>query len=456
MSVAIKIENVSKLYRLGTVGTGTISHDLNRWWHNIRGKEDPYAKVGQVNDRTKGVTSNESREASKDADDSSPLGSSNSSLRSSAPDYVWALKDINLEVQQGEILGIIGRNGAGKSTLLKLLSRVTAPTTGSIHTRGRIASLLEVGTGFHPELTGRENIYLNGAILGMKRHEVALQLDAIVDFSGCAKYLDTPVKRYSSGMMVRLGFAVAAHLQCETLIVDEVLAVGDHQFQQACISKMGDISHEGGRTILLVSHNLATIRSLCTKACVLNNGMVQDTGSVDELVESYLNADFNDEERSVDLSTHENRLPKMEPYLRQVSIEGAIGSDSGSTIPQGTPLVIRVRYSAPAEKEPIAGLGFIVETVGGVQVGGFNSYMAAADTPPQNSGEATFTINSPLLSPGRYFLTVSIGSHQTRLIDKIERALCFTIEQSDVYRNGYSTHTPLGCTTFMGRVEYTN
>jgi lipopolysaccharide transport system ATP-binding protein len=271
MSVAIKIESVSKLYRLGTVGTGTLTHDLNRWWHQIRGKQDPYAKIGQINDRTKRAASDEKQEASSDSAASSPLASRSSSLRASGPDYVWALRDINLEVQQGEVLGIIGRNGAGKSTLLKLLSRVTAPTTGSIKTKGRIASLLEVGTGFHPDLTGRENIYMNGAILGMRRHEITRQLDEIVEFSGCAKYLDTPVKRYSSGMTVRLGFAVAAHLQPDVLIVDEVLAVGDASFQQKCIRRMSDMSGEG-RTILLVSHNMASVQSLCCKAVLLDCG----------------------------------------------------------------------------------------------------------------------------------------------------------------------------------------
>ena len=270
MTTAIKIESVSKLYRLGTVGTGTMAHDLNRWWHQIRGKEDPYAKVGQLNDRTQSST-NDQGQKTKDG---------------AAPDYVWALRDINLEVQQGEILGIIGRNGAGKSTLLKLLSRVTAPTTGSIKTKGRIASLLEVGTGFHPELTGRENIYINGAILGMKRHEITRQLAEIVEFSGCAKYLDTPVKRYSSGMMIRLGFAVAAHLRCEIMIVDEVLAVGDLEFQSKCIGKMKDVG-QTGRTILFVSHNLASVRKLCTTGVLMDQGTLSAPIPIEDVISAY-------------------------------------------------------------------------------------------------------------------------------------------------------------------------
>ena len=302
MSVAIKIESVSKLYRLGTVGTGTLSHDLNRWWHQIRGKEDPYAKVGQINDRTKksGKSSAVSRQSSETAatansattaDCQLPTDDSQRPNKFASAEYVWALRDINLEVAQGEILGIIGRNGAGKSTLLKLLSRVTAPTTGAIKTKGRIASLLEVGTGFHPDLTGRENIYMNGAILGMRRDEISKQLDEIVDFSGCAKYLDTPVKRYSSGMTVRLGFAVAAHLQCETLIVDEVLAVGDVSFQQKCLGKMNEVANSGC-AILFVSHSMSTIRQLTNQSVVLNDGEILFRGSTEEAVDLYVSTNL--------------------------------------------------------------------------------------------------------------------------------------------------------------------
>ncbi len=258
--VILKAENVSKQYRLGVVGTGTLSHDLNRWWHQLRGKEDPYTKVGAVNDRSAKAES----------------------------EYVWALREINFEVKRGEVLGIIGKNGAGKSTLLKILSRVTGPTTGSIKTRGRIASLLEVGTGFHPELTGKENIYLNGAILGMTKAEVDEKLDEIVEFSGCKLYVDTPVKRYSSGMRVRLAFAVAAHLEPEILVIDEVLAVGDAEFQKKAIGKMQDISQGEGRTVLFVSHNMASVKSLCTRGIVLENGKIAFEGGTDESVSYYL------------------------------------------------------------------------------------------------------------------------------------------------------------------------
>lgn len=259
MKPIIKIENLSKQYRLGNIGTGTLSHDLNRWWHTIRGKEDPYLKIGEANDR-----------ASK--------GNS---------DYVWAMRDINLEVMPGEVLGIIGKNGAGKSTLLKLLSRVTGPTTGSIKTRGRLASLLEVGTGFHPELTGRDNIFLNGAILGMTKSEINKKFDEIVDFAGCERYIDTPVKRYSSGMYVRLAFAVAAHLEPEILVVDEVLAVGDAEFQKKAIGKMQDVSKNEGRTVLFVSHNMSSIKQLCTRAILLDKGGIVFSGNVEDTIDFY-------------------------------------------------------------------------------------------------------------------------------------------------------------------------
>lgn len=258
--IAIKIENISKQYRLGVVGTGTISHDLNRWWHRIRGLEDPYLKIGETNDRSQKATS----------------------------DYVWALKDISFDVKQGEVLGIIGKNGAGKSTLLKILSRVTSPTTGSIKAKGRIASLLEVGTGFHPEMTGRENIFMNGSIMGMTKYEIKGKLEEIVDFAGVEKYLDTPVKRYSSGMIVRLGFAIAAHLEPEILVVDEVLAVGDAEFQKKAIGKMKDVSRGEGRTVLFVSHNMGAVESLCSKAVILMNGGLYFDGTVKEAMDIYV------------------------------------------------------------------------------------------------------------------------------------------------------------------------
>ena len=259
-NIAIEFQSVGKMYRLGRVGTGTLSHDLNRWWQTtILGKEDPYLKIGQTNDRTvKGDS-----------------------------DYVWALRDISFKVEQGEVLGIIGKNGAGKSTLLKLLSHITAPTTGKITYEGRIASLLEVGTGFHPEMTGRENIYMNGSIMGMTKREITRKLDAIVDFAGIERYLDTPVKRYSSGMTVRLGFSVAAFLEPEILVVDEVLAVGDAEFQKKAIGKMQDVSRGEGRTVLFVSHNMSAVRSLCSQGIVLDQGSLCFDGCVTDAIDFY-------------------------------------------------------------------------------------------------------------------------------------------------------------------------
>lgn len=259
--IAIKFENISKQYRLGLIGTGTILHDINRWWYTARGKEDPYLKIGEVNDR-------------------SSKGNSK---------YVWALKDITFDVKQGEVVGIIGKNGAGKSTLLKILSRVTSPTTGSIKAKGRIASLLEVGTGFHPELTGRENIFMNGSIMGMSKAEIKSKMDEIVDFAGIERYIDTPVKRYSSGMTVRLGFAIAAHLEPDILVVDEVLAVGDAEFQKKAIGKMKDVSTSEGRTVLFVSHNMAAVRNLCNSGIVLANGAIAFNGNCEDALDFYNN-----------------------------------------------------------------------------------------------------------------------------------------------------------------------
>ncbi|HEX8429502.1 ABC transporter ATP-binding protein [Hymenobacter sp.] len=292
--IAIKVENLGKLYRLGEVGTGTISHDLNRWWARMRGKEDPFAMVGETNDRT----------------------------TKGGSEYVWSLKDINFEVKEGEVLGIIGRNGAGKSTLFKILSKVTTPTTGKIKIKGRIASLLEVGTGFHPELTGRENIFLNGAILGMTKAEIHAKFDEIVDFSGVERYIDTPVKRYSSGMYVRLAFAVAAFLEPEILIVDEVLAVGDAEFQKKCLGRMKDVSVNDGRTVLFVSHDLNAVSQLCTHSLILKNGQVEYDGITSEVVAKYLNQDRT----SPSYISSENN--KDTDFIREIHIKNIDGDIS--------------------------------------------------------------------------------------------------------------------------------
>ena len=313
MATAIEFNHVGKQYRLGLVSTRTLSHDLNRWWQtSILGKEDPYLIVGETNDR-------------------STLGNS---------EYVWALRDIDFKVEQGDVVGIIGKNGAGKSTLLKLLSKVTGPTVGSIRAKGRIGALLEVGTGFHGEMTGRENIYMNGAIMGMSREEISRKLDEIVDFSGCERYIDTPVKRYSSGMTVRLGFAVAAHLDPEILVVDEVLAVGDAEFQKKAIGKMQDVSKGEGRTVLFVSHNMTSVKALCKRGIILNNGMLVDDGEIDPIVSHYLRGD-----NAVDnyKSWQEPEIKKGGFELLEIGVRKR-GGDYSDVIRMDHELEIVVRY----------------------------------------------------------------------------------------------------------------
>jgi lipopolysaccharide transport system ATP-binding protein len=316
-SSVIKVENLSKQYRLGTVSTGTLSHDLNRWWHAVRGKEDPYLKIGDENDRTQKGDS----------------------------EYVWALKDINFDIKQGELVGIIGRNGAGKSTLLKILSRTTSPSIGSIKIKGRVASLLEVGTGFHPELSGRDNIFLNGAILGMTRLEIKRKFDEIVDFAGVERYIDTPVKRYSSGMYVRLAFAVAAHLEPEILIVDEVLAVGDADFQKKALGKMKDVSSSEGRTVLFVSHNMAALQKLCKSALLLQHGKIVANGEVDVIVDKYLEISQKSQDT---YKLFENDTSKVASVVK-VELADEEGNPT-SDFALGKPWVVKVYYQV---NEPV-------------------------------------------------------------------------------------------------------
>lgn len=314
----LEIENLSKQYRLGQIGTGTLSHDINRFWHKVRGKEDPYSKVGEENAR---------------------------SIASDAR-YVWALNDISFSLKPGEVLGIIGKNGAGKSTLLKILSRITSPTNGKIKIKGRMSSLLEVGTGFHLELTGRENIFLNGAILGMTKKEIAAKLDEIVDFSGCALYLDTPVKRYSTGMIVRLGFAVAAYLESEILIVDEVLAVGDQEFQKKCIGKMQDIS-SSGRTVLFVSHNLNSVKSLCTKGLLIENGSSSYFGDIDTTISKYLESDILSDKNVYDLRDFKPRVGTGQIKFEQVEL--FVNGKPSNKMFTGDSLKLRITINSPEE-----------------------------------------------------------------------------------------------------------
>jgi lipopolysaccharide transport system ATP-binding protein len=308
MSIAIKVENLSKIYQIGEIGTGTLSRDMERWWvTKVMGKEDPFLKIGQTNDRSK----------------------------KGENDIVYSLQDINFEIEQGDAVGIIGKNGAGKSTLLKILSRITSPTTGKIQVKGRVASLLEVGTGFHPELSGRENIYLNGAILGMRKKEITRKLDEIIGFSGVERYIDTPVKRYSSGMYVRLAFAVAAHLESEILIVDEVLAVGDAEFQKKCLGKMGDISKGEGRTVLFVSHNMAAVSSLCNQGVLLKDGYIDCAGNIENVLERYMvltkkGSDFVIKDANFDLFIEHQKVIDIEDDVRfELNIYSKIDINEG-------------------------------------------------------------------------------------------------------------------------------
>lgn len=315
---SLSVESLAKQYRLGQVGTGTISHDLNRFWHRIRGKEDPYLAVTESNDRQQKGKS----------------------------DYVWALRDVSFDLYEGDVLGVIGKNGAGKSTLLKIMSRITAPTKGKISIKGRMSSLLEVGTGFHPELTGKENVYLNGAILGMTKREVASKLEEIVDFSGCARYIDTPVKRYSSGMIVRLGFAVAAHLESDILVVDEVLAVGDQEFQNKCIGKMKDISR-GGRTVLFVSHNLSSVRSLCSKGLLIENGISSYFGDTASAIQQYLKSGIEEHQNFIDRTTVSDRVGNGLVTIESIEILVNGHHSNVSMIGDNVTIRLKIKSSSP-------------------------------------------------------------------------------------------------------------
>ena len=398
-NVILKVENLSKQYRLGTVGTGTISHDLNRLIAKIRGKEDPYLKIGESNDR-----------ASK--------GNSQ---------YVWALKDINFEVERGEILGLIGKNGAGKSTLLKILSKVTGPTKGKVKSKGRIASLLEVGTGFHPEMTGKENIFLNGAILGMTKKEIQLKLNEIVSFSGCERYIDTPVKRYSSGMKVRLAFAVAAHLEPDILVVDEVLAVGDAEFQKKAIGKMQDISNSEGRTVLFVSHNMAALKSLCTRAIVLDKGEVVFGGNPIEAINFYkknkfkeikqINWDFN--------KSPGNNLAKLK------SIE-IINKESDFYIEND--IKIEINYFNLKSNQTLNLSVSVYDNN--------DTYILASpnlERKKLEKGEykSTLIIPANFLNIGKYYFTILLIGDNFEIIAEVEKIISIELIEKGTYRKGY-------------------
>ncbi|MEA5448381.1 ABC transporter ATP-binding protein [Leptolyngbya sp. CCNP1308] len=357
------------------------------------------------------------------------------SQSSSQQEEFWALKDVSFEVKQGEVVGIIGRNGAGKSTLLKILSRITEPTTGRVRLRGRVASLLEVGTGFHPELTGRENIFLNGAILGMSRAEINRKFDEIVDFAEVARFLDTPVKRYSSGMYMRLAFAVAAHMEPEILVVDEVLAVGDAAFQKKCLGKMENVSKEG-RTVLFVSHNMGVLQGLVQSAIWLHEGELKCAGSTKETISNYLSSGLDLGSSNLDLSNHRNRLLGMKKIFKKVSCKAENGL-STLEFHQSEEIFLDIEYHAPEEIN-LAGAGIIFSTIEGIRVGSFNTYMDSQ--PPYRiprHGRLSFQLPARQFNPGTFLLTISLGSHQGVLEDKVENCVKITINPSDIYGTGY-------------------
>jgi lipopolysaccharide transport system ATP-binding protein len=402
--IAIKVEGISKLYRLGEIGTGTISQDLSRWLARMRGKEDPFAKVGETNDRTAKGTS----------------------------DYVWSLKDVDFEVKKGHALGIIGRNGAGKSTLLKILSKVTTPSTGSIKVNGRIASLLEVGTGFHPELTGRENIFLNGAILGMTKTEIRSKFDEIVDFSGVERYIDTPVKRYSSGMYVRLAFAVAAFLEPEILIVDEVLAVGDAEFQKKCIGRMKDVSVNDGRTVLFVSHNMAAVSQLCNKGMYMIHGQVKEVGDITSVIETYISGNAGD-------SHYYAEEKKSKPYVS--SVELINGRNEKSTMFKNNENIsIYISIANLAKAVPSATISIIVKDRYENSIFASHQHIGNGI----NNFKIKAVIPSNLLLPGAFYVEVLLHDPMVEFIDNSVPLLFFEIEDAEMTEHSNYKNSQIG------------
>jgi lipopolysaccharide transport system ATP-binding protein len=414
MSTVIQIDRVSKQYRLGQIGGKRLVDDVNRWWARLRGKEDPFSKVGAPRVENPGSSNGKEHTAKPPIVLNPPNGSSS--------EHIWALKDVSLEVKEGEVLGIIGRNGAGKSTLLKILSRVTAPSSGEVRVKGRIASLLEVGTGFHPELTGRENLFLNGAILGMRKSEIRSKLDEIVDFSGVEKFIDTPVKRYSSGMTVRLAFAVAAHLDPEILILDEVLAVGDIQFQKKCIGKMSEVANEG-RTVLFVSHNMSVLSNLCTRALQLQDGKVVNSGSAKDVISKYLITEQPREEQ--DLSDHKGRKTNSAALMRKVSLRR--NNELCATFKVGEPIEFVVDCDIDPSLTKKLSLGFIIKTGAGNRVlGGNMRQYGMYITTESNRIPISVRIDQPFLAPGIYNISLFLGNGIYDF-DAIEDATSFEV-----------------------------
>lgn len=402
-NIAIRFDHVGKMYQLGVVGTGTLSNDIKRWWTtSVLGKEDPFLKIGQTNDRASKGTS----------------------------DFVYALRDITFDVEQGDVIGIIGKNGAGKSTLLKLLSRITAPTTGTIKARGRIASLLEVGTGFHPELTGRENIYMNGTIMGMTKKEIDNKLDEIVDFAGVELYLDTPTKRYSSGMQVRLGFAVAAFLEPEILVVDEVLAVGDAEFQKKAIGKMQDVAANSGRTVLFVSHNMNSVRALCKHGVVLNKGMVEMTGTADECVDFYMQTSIQNLISDADIQPGQHGTYQA----KELEITHAKMLNEGRNMSTGEPLKLQVHFKRNVPSIKSTQLGIYLHDSSGAAA--CTTFTNRCELPAgKNEFIADILVPNHQLARGSYMIDFSLSQFDYSSVpfdyDYVHNALSFEVKYQD-------------------------
>ena len=401
MSTVISVENVSKAYRLGQIGGGTLKEDFARWWAKLCGKPDPFLKIGEEHHARK-------------------IG-----------EQFWALDDVSFQVKQGEVLGIIGRNGAGKSTLLKILSKVTMPTSGQIKVKGRIASLLEVGTGFHPELTGRENVFLNGAILGMTKAEIRKKFDEIVAFSEIEEFIDTPVKRYSSGMYVRLAFAVAAHLEPEILICDEVLAVGDIEFQKKCLGKMRDVS-QGGRTVLFVSHNMAVVRSLCSEGLLLENGKTSIFGPIEAAVGAYMN--FQKQGNGDSLVTVPPAPSNCDVWMESVSVLRDGKPASAFEIGDKISLQINFKSRNPIQK-PI--IGYLIRSSTGENVVNANNYFLQSSNYPEPVKEGTIIcdLGAVPFMAGSYAVSFWLcrNPHEQHHIEDI---LHFTVEEKDIWGTG--------------------
>jgi lipopolysaccharide transport system ATP-binding protein len=405
-NTVISVENLGKQYRLGNIGTGTISHDLNRWWARVRGKEDPSLMLGETNDRT--IKGNS--------------------------DFVWALRDVSFDVEKGDMLGIIGKNGAGKSTLLKILSRTTTPTTGSFKSKGKVASLLEVGTGFHPELTGRENVYLNGAILGMTKAEIKQKFDEIVDFSGVERYIDTPVKRYSSGMQVRLAFAVAANLDSDILIVDEVLAVGDQEFQDKCIGKMKNISSGEGKTVLFVSHNIGAIKSLCNKGLLIHNGNVLNHGEIGTIISQYQTLSYQSNS-DTSIENRKDRKGNGTIVLSHLSLNSIFQENLISILAGQTAIFKMQVKKVQADFSLSFYAALIIKNGNGDRMFTISSDFYRKKLILNNENTFEFELAKMPLSIGKYMVDAYIWSDGD-VIDDIEGIFEFTVTDNDYFNLG--------------------